>query len=202
MVSKSGSINTDLMNEWRKKVYSKGPGHIFLIIHSKKQTGPKYKTLLVYDSATPHRNSLFKNIMAKNFDTKIEIIPGGMTPLLQPADVSWNKTVKRSVKRQWREWIETKVSGISDKVKRPSYLEVAHLCLNGWREVSTEQIRKSFYQCGLGDKKDDTLLNSKLLDVLTKGDISFLEESSDYENTGLSDYEDEVEESQEVIDFI
>jgi hypothetical protein len=165
MVADKGSMKTELLNEWRKKVYSQRPGHIFLNSHSKRLVRPVYKTFLAFDSATSHRNSDFKNIMAKNYDTKVEIIPRGMTPLLQPADVSWNKSVKTSVKRQWREWMD-RTLGPEDYTKfgnlrKPSYSTVAEWCLNAWKELSTEQIIKSFKQCCLGPQRNDSELHSK-----------------------------------------
>jgi hypothetical protein len=204
MVSESGSINTEILNEWRDKVYGQRPYNLFLNIHSKRKNGPKYRSLLTFDSATPHRNSEFKNVMAKNYDTKVEIIPAGMTPLIQPADVSWNKSVKTSVKNQWREWIRGKTPGTPENytksgyLKRPSYDTVALWCLNAWNELSKAQIIDSFWQCGLGAKRDDTLLNSKLLDIISKGKIPVQE--SDEEKTGISD-DEEVEELTESIDF-
>jgi hypothetical protein len=126
-------MKTELLNEWRKKVYSQRPGHIFLNSHSKRLTAPVYKTLLTFVSATSHRNSDFKN-MGKNYDTKIEIIPSGMIPLLQPADVSWNKSVKTSVKKQWREWMDRPI-GTDDctksgNLRKPSFSTVTEWCLN------------------------------------------------------------------------
>jgi hypothetical protein len=89
------------MEKWRKTVWFEGSGGFFPNSHSKPPTGPEYRTLLVIDAATPHRNHEFKRIMAKNFGTKVEIVSGGMTTLIQPADESWNKMVKSSIKRQW-----------------------------------------------------------------------------------------------------
>ncbi len=103
MVSSKGSVNTDLMNHWRTSVYAKRPGGLFFNCHTKRSNGPKYRKLLVIDSVTPHRNVEFKKSMAKHNDTKVEIIPSGMTPLIQPADLSWNHSVKSSIKRQWSE---------------------------------------------------------------------------------------------------
>ena len=51
------------------------------------------------------------------------IIPGGMTPLLQPVDFSWNFVVKNKIKNNWREWMETEMQkcGPEEKIKKPSY---------------------------------------------------------------------------------
>ncbi len=85
----------------------------------------------------------------------------------------------------------------SGNLKRPSYVEVAQWCLNAWKKLSDEQIKKSFIQCGLGLKRDDTQLHSKLLDILTTGQIPEFTE----EKTGLTDDEEDNEEEQETIDY-
>ena len=80
-----------------------------------------------------------------------------MTPLIQPADVSWNKTVKSSIKRQWPKWMaltkqqhELTKSGA---IKRSAYDLVAKWCLNVWNELSKKKIINSFKQCNLVKKK-------------------------------------------------
>jgi hypothetical protein len=94
MVSEGGSMTSDLLALWREKIYKRRPSGIFLNSHVKPSNGPKYRSMLCIDSASSHRSAEFKKIMGKNFDSKLEIIPAGITPLIQPADVSWNKSVK------------------------------------------------------------------------------------------------------------
>jgi hypothetical protein len=202
MVSSKGSVNTDLMNDWRTSVYAKRPGGLFLNCHTKRSNGPKFRTLLVIDSATPHRNIGFKKSMAKYNDTKVEIIPSGMTPLIQPADLSWNRSVKSSIKRQWSEWMAAPKDSIelnkSGAIKRPSYALVAKWCLRAWKELPKKQIIDSFAFCNMGPKRDDSAVHSKLRDVLSKGTVP---EPESEEPTGLTDNESDNEESEEVIDF-
>lgn len=45
--------------------------------------------------------------MEEHCATKLLIIPGRMTPVLQSADLVWNKIVKADVKRQWYEWMSS-----------------------------------------------------------------------------------------------
>ena len=103
--------------------------------------------------------------------TQVIIIPGGLTPLVQPADHSWNRSVKSKIRKYWADWKSqpkrpdqlTK----SGNLKRPTYAEVAEWCLKAWDSLDTSFITKSFVKCGLGKERDDTLLHKKLLDVLT-----------------------------------
>jgi hypothetical protein len=143
MVSQKGSINNEKLKEWRQKVYSVRPNHIYLNSHIKRPNNPSYKTIITLDSATPHRNSEFKKTMAINYDTNVVIIPGGMTPILQPADVSWNRSLKSNVNNYWVQWFDAQTCNLEDKVKRPSYKTVAEWCLNAWNELDRQLIIKS-----------------------------------------------------------
>jgi hypothetical protein len=200
MVSAKGSVNGDLMNEWRTSVYKGRPGGYFFNFRLKRTNGPKYRTLLAIDAATPHRSNQFKKLMAKHHDTRVEIIPSGMTPLLQPADLSWNRSVKSSVKKQWSEWMgspkdpkELNKKGIA---KRPAYALVAQWCLKAWKELPTKQIIDSFLYCNMGPKRDDSALHSRLIDLLSTGSAP---EPEEYEPTGLTDIESDDEEMQDII---
>ena len=87
-VSESGSVNRDLMTEWTKKTFGNRPGGLFVNCHPKRQNPFECRTLLTLDAARPHLLKSFSELLATNYDTHVAIIPGGMTPLLQPADVS------------------------------------------------------------------------------------------------------------------
>lgn len=197
-------MSTEILAQWRKAVYAKRPRHIFMNAHTKRKNGPKYRTLLALDSASAHRNDTFKNIMAKNYDTKVVIIPGGMTPILQPADISWNRTVKSKILNLWINWITVQIETMPlEDIKRPSYTQVAEWSLQAWNEVSKEIIIDSFAYCNLSKTRDDSRLHSKLLNVITDGTIpdDLIETDLNecpYEGFG-DDLEDE--ETQEVIDF-
>jgi hypothetical protein len=206
MVADGGSVNTDVMKKWIKTVWKTRPGNIFLNQHAKKRkTGPKCRTLLTMDSATAHRRKEIKQILKTHYNTAVEIIPGGMTPLIQPADVSWNRPIKASIKRQWNEWFEGPKQknefSKTGKLRRPSYTKVAKWCLNAWNELDVELIKKSFKNCNLDKESDEIQLNSKLLEVITASDRSnTITIQSFGESTGLTDNESD-EEGEEFIDF-
>lgn len=182
-------------------MWAKRPGGLFLNIHTKRTNGPKYRTLLTMDAATSHRDINFKKSMAVNHDTKVEIIPAGMTPLLQPADVSWNRAVKESIREQWSEWLESpKDSSYYTKngnLKRPSYALVAEWCVNAWNQLSTETIIKSFVYCNCGKVRDDSRLHSRLAQILAN---KALDQTPLEEHTQLTDDESEDEEVTDIIE--
>jgi hypothetical protein len=133
MVSEGGSMISDLLALWREKVYKRRPSNIFLNSHGKRPNRPKYRSMLYIDSATSHWSADFKNTMGKNFDSNVEIITAGMTPLIQTADVSWNKSVKASVRRQKMDFrVHHEDYTKSGYLKKPSYECVTNCCLNAW----------------------------------------------------------------------
>ena len=169
-VTDKGSVTTEIMNKWKDDVFAKRTDGIFLNRHSKRPVNAPYRTLLTMDSATPHINSDFRKSMAEKYDTKVLIIPGGLTPLIQPMDVSINKAIKASIKKSWAKWMKEKHSPEeftkSGKLRRAGYALVAQWCYDAWRNLETDTIKKAFIKCGLGPVKDEGQLNSKLVAVM------------------------------------
>ena len=58
------------------------------------------KSLLVYDSFEAHVTDTVKASF-KRENTELAVIPGSLTSLLQPLDVSLNKPFKDGVRKQW-----------------------------------------------------------------------------------------------------
>ena len=66
------------------------------------------KSLLVYDSFEAHVTDTVKASF-KRKDTELAVIPGGLTSLLQPLDVSLNKPFKDGVRKQWMQWMADRI---------------------------------------------------------------------------------------------
>lgn len=60
--------------------------------------------MLVLDSFRCHRMPSILNKMHQ-IKSDLVIIPGGMTRILQPLDVSVNKPTKEAIRREWNEWL-------------------------------------------------------------------------------------------------
>ena len=198
MVAKKASMDEPTMIDWVRQVFAKRPGGLFLNMSSKSRIGvPKHKTCLVMDSQGPHKVTEVLKLLSDRCDTFTAIIPGGLTPIIQPADVSWNKLVKSRIKHFWRDWMDepkTEADFTPDgNLKKPSYALVAEWCLTAWNEIPIQQIKDSFKQCGLGPERgEDSELNHKLLEIITKGEEADL--SLNEEPTGISDTESVDEE--------
>lgn len=58
------------------------------------------KSILVMHNAKPYQKMIVK-FSFKHYKTDFAIIPRGLTPLLQPVDVQWNKIFKAEMRCLW-----------------------------------------------------------------------------------------------------
>lgn len=100
--------------------------------------------MLVLDSFRWHIMERVKRAVA-NADCQFVIIPGGLTPVLQPLDVALNKPFKNRVAAHYNEWVEQdgKPQTPTGRVKRASLSTVAQ-CVPQWVPASQHGVR-SFY---------------------------------------------------------
>jgi len=75
--SEKGWMNQEIMQIWLKNVFFKP------------------KSLLIYDSATPHLTPEVKKLV--NSYSQLAVIPGGLTKKLQPLDISVNKSFTHNI---------------------------------------------------------------------------------------------------------
>ena len=156
-----------------------------------------FESILVLDSWNPHMDVNFRKAMKDYNGVHVVIIPGGMTPLLQPADISWNRLVKHKIKGFWQEWIETQIRTGVEPIKKASYPLIAEWCLNAWESLDREVIIKSFKYANLGFEYKTEELHNRLLEVITDGKLS--EEIADH--TEITDSESDAETIIETLDF-
>lgn len=90
-VQEKGWMTTDLMVDWVKTAWGHRPGALL------------YPSLLVVNSFRDH---LVDSVQKpKELRTDLAAIPGGLTSMLQPLDVSLNKPFKDNVWRLYAEWM-------------------------------------------------------------------------------------------------
>jgi hypothetical protein len=82
-VAPKGWMNETIMAEWIDKVWRKRKNSFFV--------NPK-DSILIYDSHRSHLTSDIKKIVEKH--SKLAVIPGGLTKILQPLDLTANKSLK------------------------------------------------------------------------------------------------------------
>ncbi|RWS23637.1 pogo transposable element with KRAB domain-like protein [Leptotrombidium deliense] len=186
-VAEKGSTNKELMNEWNRKVWKFRPSALFSNLRNCNM-----KTLLVMDSHKAHLTDDLKKSYNRWYNTDLCIVPGGMTPLLQPADVSYNKSFKSIMKGLWSKWF-TVESENNTRVRKASYSLVAEWVSEAWKQLDTQMVINSFKQCGVAKDAQTSEFHLRLRSLIETG--TFLE---DNEPSGISD--DEEDEVQECIE--
>ena len=110
------------------------------------------RLLLVFDSACSHISKKVKEYLHAR-KILFAVIPGGLTGLMQPADVCWFKNVKDSISREIDNW---KSSGEfehtrSGRVKPPTNAMMSSWLSRGWNSLEASYVAQSFQTCFLAD---------------------------------------------------
>ena len=96
-------------------------------------------------------------------NTELDVIPGGMTSVLQPMDVSINKPFKDRLRQQCLTWISVPTRELTEtgKIERAASSEVARWVLAAWKAIPESIIIRSFKKCciinALDGSEDDIL---------------------------------------------
>ena len=130
-----GWMTKDLMQDWIKEVWNKREHY---------DPDPS-KSLLIFDSARCHLTDEVKKAFQQH--TKIAVIPGGLTKLLQLLDVGVNKPFKDNLRIGWEQWMSDESSAEYTKSgirKRMSYQQAALLVSKSFGAISEGTIVHSF----------------------------------------------------------
>lgn len=140
-----GWMTAELMVDWIRTVWGRRPGALLL------------PSLLVVDSFRGH---LVDSVRAelKELRTEIAVIPGGLTSLLQPLDVSVNKPFKDNVRRLYAAWMAEGQHDLTPggKIRRPSVEVLCSWIVEAWSGISDELVVKSFKKTGISNALDGT----------------------------------------------
>lgn len=142
----NGWMNEELMQDWIDTVWGKRPGALL-----------RLPSLLVLDSFKGH---LVESVKEKLCDmrTHLAVIPGGLTSVLQPLDVSVNKPFKDYVRKMYVEWMASGEHGLTPtgRIKRPPLETVCEWIVAAWDMVSPSIVEHSFKKTGLSNALDGT----------------------------------------------
>ncbi|PSN51250.1 Pogo transposable element with KRAB domain protein [Blattella germanica] len=110
------------------------------------------KSMLVLDSFRGHLTENVKlKLRQENCDMVVipgcdmVVIPGGMTGMLQPLDVSFNRPFKTHLQRSYREWrcSSTEMTP-TGRLKKPSLPQMCEWIVSAGNSISEEMVAKSF----------------------------------------------------------
>lgn len=115
------------------------------------------RSLLVWDSFRAHLTESVKaDLQRRKID--VAVIPGGLTPVLQPLDKCLNKPFKDNMRRKYLNWMMTGPFEYTPagKKKAPSKNLVLRWVKQSWEEIPEEMMRRSFKTCGISNALDGT----------------------------------------------
>ena len=112
---------------------------------------------MVLDSFRGHLNEDVKNKLQRG-RTDIIVIPGGVTSILQPLDLSINKPFKESLRRFYGEWMAESNHRYTPggKIKRPLLETMCSWILRAWDCNSSDVIVKRLKKADISNALDGT----------------------------------------------
>ena len=143
-----------IVQEWLQKIWQRRKGSFF-----------QPKGLLIMDCMRSHLLDSVK-MMCRKLSTRIEIIPGGLKKILQPLDLSVNKSFKAEIRKQWECWMRERIQTCtkSSKMREAYYEDVAEWVSNAWKLVKISTVISGFKEAeiiwpGKGNEKLDEECN-------------------------------------------
>ena len=143
-----GWFDDDITKDWIKTVWGGRPGGLC-----------GKKGLLVLDAFRCHRDDNTKAMLTQ-LNTDLAIIPGGLTSMLQPLDVSINMPFKCHMREQWNAWLDGSSGSQSmtstGRLRKPDLDLVCQWILNAWEKIPSSMVQKSFKKCSITNALDGT----------------------------------------------
>ena len=145
------------------------------------------RSLLVWDSFRAHlTDSVKDDLKQRNID--VAVIPGGLTPVVQPLDKCLNKPFKDNVRRKYLAWMTSGPFEFTPagKKKAPSRNLVLRWIKEAWAEIPQEMVIKSFKTCGISNALDGT-----------EDDVVYSEETPEVDDEDIEENEFETDSENE-----
>ena len=157
------------------------------------------KRLMVWDAFRCHISKATSSVL-RRMGIHAAVIPGGCTGLIQPADVSWNRSLKCKIQDKYDEWLSNGEHSFTanGNMRPPSFVQLVKWIREAWNSIPTSQVEESMKQCGITNStdgsEDEKILCFKPGRGLEHG-LSFLrssEPSNELSNEEESDYDEDV----------
>lgn len=108
------------------------------------------RSILVLDDFRCHKEDSFVADLARKANTSVVMIPGGLTPLLQPLDRMLNKQMKRLLRGKYTAYTATAVAdNTTGELKPPGRGMVSTWCKESWATITPEMVKTCSKVCGL-----------------------------------------------------
>lgn len=146
-------------------------------------------SLLVWDSFRAHLTDAVKSDLQRR-NINVAVIPGGLTPVLQPLDKCLNKPFKDHLRKKYLAWMITGPFEFTPagKKKAPTRNLVLRWIKEAWQEIPEEMVKKSFKSCGISNAMDGTED-----DAIYSEDSQELDDDEEMEDEFETDSEDETD---------
>jgi hypothetical protein len=88
--------------------------------------------------------------------TTLAIIPGGLTCMLQPLDVSINKPMKTLQQRRWNQWYAEGAHTFTaaGRMRKPELTYICQWIVDAWQEIDPSIIIHAFKKCCISNAMD------------------------------------------------
>ena len=133
-------MTTELLLFWLENVWRRRKNSLF-----------RSAALLILDRHASHLHRDVLSAMSQQHQTRALFVPPGMTPILQPCDVSWNKPFKDAMRRKWKTWLvegEKEYTRAGNR-RSASYKQVAEWVEECWKDLDSDIVARSFVHCGI-----------------------------------------------------
>jgi hypothetical protein len=123
------------------------------------------RSLLVWDQFRAHLVESVKRRTKRSHNTDIAVIPGGLTSVLQPLDVSVNHPFKCKLRELWTSWMSSGAPQFTaaGNFKRPPLATVTQWVKTAWDSIDSQIIVRAFKKCSISNSldgsEDDILWN-------------------------------------------
>lgn len=142
-VQEKGWMDEQGVKLWLRQIWDRRPGNF------------NNRSLLVWDMFRSHLTDKVKQDL-KDTRTQAAVIPGGLTSILQPMDVSLNKPFKHNLRKLWNDWMVNgeKSYTKSGNMKMPDLDVFCEFIIKAWDEVKTKSVIHSFKKCSISNALD------------------------------------------------
>ena len=145
-------MNHETLDLWLKKVWK---SRTTLPPKTLWNQDPRVPSLLLFDM---HRSYIVPTTLDKiKKESKVAIIPSGLTSKVQPLDLTVNRSFKSKLRKKWEDWIINDYNNIkhtkSGNMKAADWDTIFEWIVSSWEEVNPSTILNDF-RVSFGENDD------------------------------------------------